>query len=87
MATVENVGVSMTLRDNISAPLKKICGLMDAIVEKVSAFSDSAKIAAKHTRLYANQLERVANAYGVITKSESKVVFLELSEQTNRVNR
>lgn len=87
MATVENVGVSMTLIDNISAPLKKICGLMDAIVEKVSAFSDSAKIAAKHTRLYANQLERVANAYGVITKSESKVVFLELSEQTKRVNR
>ena len=60
---------------------------MDAIVEKVSAFSDSAKIAAKHTRLYANQLERVANAYGIITKSESKVVFLELSEQTKRVNR
>ena len=87
MVTVENVGVSMTLIDNISAPLKKICGLMDAIVEKVSAFSDSAKIAAKHTRLYANQLERVANAYGVITKSESKVVFLELSEQTKRVNR
>ena len=87
MATVENVGVSMTLIDNISAPLKKICGLMDAIVEKVSAFSDSAKIAAKHTRLYANQLERVANAYGIITKSESKVVFLELSEQTKRVNR
>ena len=87
MATVENVSVSMTLIDNISAPLKKICGLMDAIVEKVSAFSDSAKIAAKHTRLYANQLERVANAYGVITKSESKVVFLELSEQTKRVNR
>ena len=87
MATVEDVGVSMTLIDNISAPLKKICGLMDAIVEKVSAFSDSAKIAAKHTRLYANQLERVANAYGVITKSESKVVFLELSEQTKRVNR
>lgn len=63
MATVESVGVSMTLKDNISDPLKKVCDLMDKIVDKVSYFSDNAKIATKQTKAYADQLERVASAY------------------------
>ena len=63
MATVESVGVSMTLKDNISDPLKKVCDLMDKIVDKVSYFSDNAKIATKQTRAYADQLERVVSAY------------------------
>lgn len=75
----ENVGVTLTLKDNVSPKLRSISELMNKVIVGMDKFSMSALIATNTTDKLADNLERMAKSYGVL-KSFGNIKMPSISE-------